>query len=241
MTAGSLLLTPFILRYYRSDLKKLSRKQILFAGAAGLWFAFHLLTGFGALEHTTVLISGVLSGSAPLWIALMETFLLKARMNQNVWIGLAFALIGGIIIAISGMTDLHLGNNPGLGSVLSLLSAILGAFYLLIGRRIRTEIHLVPYLWLVFTAGSVTALIVVLFSQGSFLGYSSKGYFALVMLTILPQLITHAILNYTVRHVPATYISVVNQLGIIISAILAIFFFNDCWCSKSHQQHYHHG
>src|SRR5574341_89427 len=66
MTAGALILTPLVLRYYRADLSALRRRQILFAGAAGFWFAFHLLTGFGALEHTTVLVSGVLSGTSPL-------------------------------------------------------------------------------------------------------------------------------------------------------------------------------
>jgi drug/metabolite transporter (DMT)-like permease len=47
------------------------------------------------------------------------------------------------------------------------------------------------------------------------------------MLTILPQLIGHSAYNYVLRRLPATYSSVVGQLGIVISAVLAYFLFNE--------------
>jgi drug/metabolite transporter (DMT)-like permease len=58
-------------------------------------------------------------------------------------------------------------------------------------------------------------------------GYSGKAYLAMIMITILPQLFGHITYNYALRHLPATYCSVVGQLGIIIGAVLAFLFFHE--------------
>jgi drug/metabolite transporter (DMT)-like permease len=129
LTVGALVLTPFVMRRYRDQLYRLRRKDILFTAFAGFWFAIHLTSGFASLEHTSVLVSSVVGGTIPLWIALLEVFFLKARLNQTMWLGLGVTLVGGIIIALAGSHDTSLGNNPMLGSLLSLMAAGAGAVY----------------------------------------------------------------------------------------------------------------
>lgn len=229
MLGGALVLTPFVFQYHRHDLSKLKRREILFAAGAGFWFAVHLLSGFASIEYTTLLVSSVLSGTAPVWIALIETRVLKTRLTQVIWIGLILTLTGSGIIALAGSTDLHLGSNPALGSILSLIAAITGSFYILIGRKSRGEgrIPFLPYLWLLFLSGGVTSLFIVGVKGETFLGYSAKGYLALIMLTVLPQLIGHTIFNHTLRRLSATYVSVIGQLNIVLNGILAFLIFSE--------------
>ncbi|MBL8154952.1 MAG: DMT family transporter [Anaerolineae bacterium] len=227
MTLGFLVLTPFVLRWHQDALKKLSRRDVLVAGAAGFWMATHLVLGFSGLEHTSVLVNGVLGGTLPLWVALLETYVLKTRLNAVIWIGLFLTLGGGVVITLSGSGDLSLGDNPLLGSILSASAAVAGAIYAIIGRGSRERMPFLPYLWMVFIAGSITTLILSGVARYSFTGYSSTAYFALIMLTILPQLIGHSAYNYVLRKLPATYSSVVGQIGIVISAVLAYFLFNE--------------
>jgi drug/metabolite transporter (DMT)-like permease len=61
----------------------------------------------------------------------------------------------------------------------------------------------------------------------SIIGYDMTAYVAIIMLTILPQLIGHGVYNYALRQLPATFVSVVGQLGIVISAVLAYLFFRE--------------
>jgi drug/metabolite transporter (DMT)-like permease len=227
MMAGALALTPFVLRFHRNDLRHLQRRDILFAALAGFWFAVYLTAGFAALEHTTILVASVLSGTVPLWIALMETTFMRTHLSSTVWAGLVLTLAGGTLIAISGMREVHPGNNPPLGIVLGIVSALSGALYLVIGRKSRDVMPFLPYMWLLFVFGGLTALMEVAIVRAPAFGYSGKGYLALILLVLLPQLTTHTIFNYSVRFLPATFIGAANQLGVVIAAVLAYFFFGE--------------
>lgn len=227
MVLGALILTPIVLQNHRHELRQLRPRDILITGFAGLWFGLHLLSGFESIKHTTILINGVVSGTAPLWIALLEVFILRTRLNRTAWTGLFITLLGGIIITLAGRTDMSLGDNPMLGSLLALAGAITGALYAIIGRGSRNSISFLPYMWLLFVFGGITALVSMLITQSSFVGYTPNAYFALIMLTLLPQIIGHLVYNYSLRRLPATFVSVIGQAGIIISALLALFIFHE--------------
>lgn len=227
MVLGTLILTPFVLRSHSAELRKLNGRDLFFAGSAGFWLALHLILGFSSLEHTSVLVSTVLVGSSPLWIALAEATLLHTRLSQVVWIGLFLTLAGSTVIALASGSDLSLGDNPGLGIALCIAASLTGAAYAIAGRSSRKKMSFLPYLWLVFLLGSIICLLLVIVTHAPMIGFSAKGYFALIMLTIMPQLLGHITYNYALRHLPATYCSVVGQLGMIEAGILAMLLFHE--------------
>lgn len=227
MFLGALVLTPFIWHHHRAELRSISKRSLLIVLLGGIWFGVHLLSGFEALKHTTILVSGVLGGTLPIWVALLEVYLLKAHFNRVIWLGLGITLLGGVIITLAGNGDTSLGDNPALGSILALTAAVAGAIYAIVGRKVRDKVSLLPYLWLVFIIGGMTSLVVVVFKQQTFVGYDNTAYFAIILLVLLPQLICHGIYNYSLRRLPATFVSVVGQLGIVISAVLAFLFFRE--------------
>jgi drug/metabolite transporter (DMT)-like permease len=79
---AALVLTPFVLHYYRAELRGLRRREIAFAALAGFWFAVHLMAGFEGLNHTSVLVCNVLIGTTPLWIALVRSVRLEKSPQQ---------------------------------------------------------------------------------------------------------------------------------------------------------------
>ena len=223
---SALVLTPFVLHYYRAELGQLRRREILFAAIAGFWFAIHLLIGVEGLKHTSVLVNMVLGGTSPLWIALLEVSLMKHRFSKWVWIGLLFTLGGSIIIALGGGNS-GLGDNPGLGSLLSIGAAVTGSLYAIMGRESRKRLSFMPYIWMVFSFAAATSLIVVVFTGTPVSGYSVAGYIDLALLVLLPQLVGHLIYNYVLRHLSATYTAIVGQFGVIMSVVLAFFIFSE--------------
>ncbi len=227
MLLAALIITPFVWKYHRQELLKLNKRDVLIAAGGGLWFGIHLMSGFEALKHTSVLVSSVLGGTLPIWVAILEVYILKARLNRVIWIGLMITLCGGIIITLAGSVDTSLGDNPLLGSGLALMAAVAGAIYAIVGRRSRDKMSYLTYLWLAFTFGGLTSLSLVVVGGQSMVGYDFTAYVAVILLTIVPQLIGHGVYNYALRQLPATFVSVVGQLGIIISAVLAYVFFRE--------------
>lgn len=224
---SAIVITPIVWKHHRQELLRLNKRDLLIAAGGGFWFGIHLMSGFEALRHTSILVSSVLGGTLPIWVAILEVYVLKARLNRVVWIGLMITLSGGIVITLAGSGDASLGDNPLLGSGLALMAAVAGALYAIVGRRSRDKMSYLPYLWLAFTFGGLTSLSLAVVNGQSMVGYDFTAYLAIILLAIVPQLIGHGVYNYALRQLPATFVSVVGQLGIIISAILAYLFFRE--------------
>jgi drug/metabolite transporter (DMT)-like permease len=228
LALGALILTPYILQRYRTELRQMNRREVIFSALAGFWLAVHLTAINLSLEHTSILVCSVLLGTGPLWIALLEVYLLKVHLSSVVWIGLIVALLGVVVIAFSGASgDLALGHNPLLGAALASVGAVLSAAYAITGRKVRAQVAVLPYIWLVFTCAAITSLLIVFFSHESLFGYSFDAYIWLILLTLLPQLLGHGAWNYALGHLTATYISVFSQLGVVITSMFALMIFHE--------------
>jgi len=227
LTMAALILTPLVLRRYGPALRQLNTSDWLHVSTSGILMALLLATAAVGLEHTTVLVTAVLFAINPLWVALLEIFLLKTPMKQSLWLGMAFTLAGSIIIALSGNTDLGLGQNPVLGAGLALVGSLAVALYAVVGRKVRHRISLFLYMWLVFVTGAITAILIVLVSRTPIMGYSAMGVFWLVLITLVTQLASHVSYNYALRRLPATYCSIFGQLEVLFSTIIAFLLFNE--------------
>jgi drug/metabolite transporter (DMT)-like permease len=109
------------------------------------------------------------------------------------------------------------------GNFLALTGAWTVTGYLIIGRKLRARIALVPYIFLVYGMSAVV-LIVIMFAAGlSPLGYPARAYGWIFLLAALPQLVGHSTYNWVLRYIPATLVAVITLVEPIGSAILAYF------------------
>jgi drug/metabolite transporter (DMT)-like permease len=145
MGLGTLVLTPIVLRYYLPQLRQMTWRDWVLASFGGFWITGALLGMFYSLEHTTVLITNIIGSTGPIWVALMEKFILRTRLNRMVYIGLVITLVGGISITLAAQNTASIGHNPLLGGGLALASAVMGSIYTIVGRSARDKVPLVPY------------------------------------------------------------------------------------------------
>lgn len=228
MTIASIVLTPIALSRHLGEVRSLQRRELTLAGISGIFLAVHFATWIFSLEYTNVLVSTVLVNSNPLWAAALEIFILRARLSRWVIVGLVIGLIGSIIVAIPPPnTEVTLGQNPLLGSLLAICGAITVAVYFIIGRTLRAKLSLLTYIWLVYSCSAIVLLLIVLFTHTSIVGYSTNGYLYLVAMALVPQLIGHTSFNYALKFVPATFVGISVQLEPAISAIIAFFLFSE--------------
>ncbi|RMF80100.1 MAG: DMT family transporter [Chloroflexi bacterium] len=223
LIVASVLLTPLAWGQYRHALVTLSRKQIFYAALAGVWLALHFISMTMAFENASVLVTNVLSLSSPLWVALIEVSILGAIFGRKVWYGISVAILGGVVIALAGAQSVEFGANPLTGIGLAIFAAITHSFYLIIGRKFRAGILLIPYIWILFTAGAISMLTAIVVTKTPMVGYSANGFLWMILLTLSAQLMTHPLLNYALKYIPATVVSVAGQSVIVLSSIFAFF------------------
>ncbi|HVU12922.1 MAG TPA: DMT family transporter, partial [Phototrophicaceae bacterium] len=228
LALSAIILTPIALRGHRAEIAKLTRTDVLLASASGLILAIHFATWVASLAYTSVLISVVLVGTSPLWSALFEVVFLRAQLRRLVAVGLALAFAGGLIIGMAGSgSSTSVDSAPTLGAMLSLAGAVAFAIYLVIGRKLRSELSLIPYIWLVYSFAAIFLLLLVLINGTPITGYTPKAYFMLVLLALVPQLIGHSSFNYSVKYLSATFVGIATQMEPIGSSLAAYFIFTE--------------
>lgn len=239
LTIASLILIPVAVSTHKQELSGLKRKELALALLSGIFLALHFATWITSLEFTTVASSVVLVSTIPLWVAILSPFTIKEPIRRVVFTGLVFALLGGMVVGISdtcsltsaGLTCPKLGNfiqgRAFLGDILAILGAIMGAGYMLIGRRLRPKMSLVSYISLVYGMAAIV-LIIIMFSAGEKpIGYSPHIYLWLILLAILPQLIGHSTFNWALGYLSAAYVSITLLGEPIGSTFLAYFILHE--------------
>lgn len=238
LTFATLLLAPLALTRHCAEIKSFTRKQITLGIISGLFLAVHFATWISSLEYTSVASSVVFVSTGPLWVALLSPMLLNEKLTRAAIVGLGLALLGGTVIGLSDACVIQNGIQcPELGQVMQGRSmwgnflALLGAWtvtgYLIIGRKLRAGISLIPYIFLVYGMAAV-ALLVIMFAAGqSPLGYEAGTYGWIFLLAAIPQLIGHSTYNWALRYMPAAFVAVTTLGEPIGSAILAFFILNE--------------
>jgi drug/metabolite transporter (DMT)-like permease len=221
-----ILLAPHLLSRHRSALRALTRRDLRLLALAGLANSLFFVMFFGSLEHTSVLIASVFSGTNPLWVALMEVFILRAALRRHLWIGLGLVLVGGALFALSGGGGaVDLGSSPLLGGGMALLAAVGSGSYYILGRAVRQRVGALVFLWVMLLATLTVLLSIALLSGTPLTGFSVQGYVWVVLLAVGAQIIGQASIAYTLAHLSPTFVSIALQISIIISALLALLLF----------------
>lgn len=229
---ASLFLAPIALTHYRREIVVLSRSQLLLALLSGLFLAAHFATWISSLEYTSVASSVVFVSTGPLWVALVSPIILKERVSRDAFYGLGIALLGGVVVGAADSCRGAAGSEcagfaAGLkgsalwGNFLALLGAWAVAGYLVIGRKLRSDMSLVPYIFLVYGMAAVALLTLTLTIGLSLTGYQPITYFWILLLALVPQLIGHSTYNWALRYLPASSVATANLGEPIGSAFLA--------------------
>ena len=233
LSISALLLWPFTLARHRRALRSITRRQAGLALLSGVLLAIHFATWITSLEYTTVASSVVLVSTIPLFVALLGPKTIGETIDRKVAVGLAMALGGSVIVGLSDTCRWEAGlicapaeefmrGGALLGDLLALAGAVSAAGYLLIGRKLRPQLTLIPYISLVYGAAAVVLVIAMLGAGYSAVGYPPQAFFWFLMLALLPQLIAHSTFNWALRYLSAAYVSIA-VLGEPIGSTLLAF------------------
>jgi drug/metabolite transporter (DMT)-like permease len=238
LSFATLLLAPIAIMYHRGEILNLTRSELNLGLVSGLFLAVHFATWISSLEYTSVASSMVFVSTGPLWVALLSPMFLNERLTRAAVIGLALAVLGGTVIGLSDACTWSGGLRcPDLdqvmqgraiwGNFLALAGAWTVTGYLIIGRKLRARLSLIPYIFLVYGMAALALIIVMLTAGQSPFGYETKTYGWIFLLAALPQLIGHSTYNWALRYLPAAFVAVTTLGEPIGSAILAYFILNE--------------
>ena len=234
LAIAAVALTPLALRRHIGQAANLTRRELSLIVIAGLCLAVHFTAWVSSLQFTTVLVSVVIVSTGPIWVAILEVLFLHIRLSRLVVAGLLIALAGGVIIGfpINGTAEFTARgaddfSATATGALLAWIGALSVSVYMLIGRVLRTRLHVIPYVWLVYSVAAICGCALILLTSTRVTGYAAEGYVVLLAMGLIPQLLGHSSLNYLLEYFPAALVSMFSQLEPLGSALLALALFRE--------------
>jgi len=202
---ASLVIVPLAWARSGSELRSLSRRQVILALISGSFLALHFGFWIASLDYTSVATSVVMVTTTPIFVAIASYFLFQEKLGKQTVLGIIISLVGSVLI---GYGNWKIGPSPLFGGILALLGALAVVGYTLIGRILMRSIGLLSYISLAYGTAAVLLLITTLILGYSLVGYSSATYIWMVLLAVVPQLIGHSSINWSLRFIPATLVTI---------------------------------
>jgi drug/metabolite transporter (DMT)-like permease len=207
----------------RGQLRRLAGADRRRSMAAGLLLALHFATWVPSLSFTSVASSTALVATQPVWAAIIARWR-GEHVPRGAWAGIGVAMAGAVVL--SGV-DLSIDPRALLGDMLALVGGALAAAYVTVGADVRRTLTTTVYAVVCYGVAAVTLLAVCLVGRQDLAGYDAGTWWALVGLTVGPQLLGHTVLNRVLSTTSATLVSVAILFEIVGAALLAWAFFGE--------------
>jgi drug/metabolite transporter (DMT)-like permease len=224
---STLLRQPLNLSFARRNLNDL----VLLSVLLGLHFIFFI----SAVKDTTILNATVLVNTTPIFSMFVSSIIFKVKPSRFAVVGLTISFLGVCIISyaettIAGQGSTGVGYFPSLkGDLEAVLAAIVEAFYLNYGRRIRQQTNVLSIMTPIYL---LTALVVGVLSlpfSGRFLTFPSNPLFGLFLvgLGILPTAAAHTLYFSSLSNLKSFETATMALLEPIGATILGIGLFQE--------------
>ena len=183
------------------------------------FLAAHFAFWIESLKHTSVVTSVVLVAAQPLYVALVAPFLLGEPVERSVWLAIGVATAGAVLMAGEDLTS---GLGTIAGDFYALLGGVAAAGYFIVGRRLRPTVSWGRYVGVVYPLTALMLVAVALAARQPFTGYSTKTYLMFGLIALVPQLIGHSAINWSLAYLSAVVVSIMILLEPLITTGLAI-------------------
>ena len=225
LAIASLLLLP-VWRNLKPS--QLSPGALRYAAAAGICLAAHFATWITSLSFTSIAASTTLVTTNPVWVALLCWLWFKEKLTRLTVIGIGVAFVGGVLIALGDTGAVSAGNNPALGNFLALVGAWMASLYFLLGREAqRRGLGIGSYVVVAYSTGALVLLPLPLIVGSNYVGYPVAVYLYILLMAVLSQVVGHTTLNWAVRWISPTLVTLAILFEPVGSSFLGYLIFNE--------------
>lgn len=219
-----ILMLPVFLLKYVSELRLITKRDWIFSIVSGVFLAFHFILWFESLNYTSVASSTVLVTLQPLF-AFVGTFVFfKEKLSLKEIISGIIAVIGSVVISWG---DFRISGNALFGDILALIACALITAYLLFGQTVRKRVSLITYTFVVYSISTITLLLYVLAAHEPLIGFESDNWLYFFLLALIPNLLGHTFINWSIKWLSTSTISVAILFEPIGATILAVILLSE--------------
>ena len=221
---STLLFMPALALGPARELVSVARRDWIQLALSGAALALHFALWIASLSYTSVASSVLLVDTTPFFIGIASRWFLGRSCSRRFWTGLAISFLGGLVIF---QGDWSLSQASMRGNGLALAGALAMAIYLLLGARARRKLSLVAYVWPVYGVAAAVLLVVCRFAGTPLHGFSTRTYFFLFLLGLIPQCVGHTTYNWSLRWLSPAMVALIGLAEPVGASLLAFLILHE--------------
>jgi len=219
----TMLVLPLVLvrKKTRDELRTLPPKTMLLMIVIGIILGAHFAFWISSLMKTSVASSVILVTAHPVLVAPIAFYFLKERMSWVNATGIAISLTGVVILVLGNYGSSTLGLDTLEGNILAILGGIAAGLYILGGRKIRKNISVFTYAFIVYAAGTITLFLICIAFQAPVYNLRLEDYGIILLMALISGIFGHTLYNWSLGYIRASVASVALLGEPIGSSLLA--------------------
>lgn len=217
----------FMSPLYFRDLKK-ERKKVrdtLFACFPGAILGIHFITWVIGCRATYAANAALIVNMVPAVMPFMLYFIIKEVINKREMMGSAVSVLGIVLLIV---TDFKVNEAHFKGDIMCFLSMLTFALYLVMSRKYRNSGSIWLYTVPLFTTGGLLCFTIAA-CRGvmPWYGLNLKEIAYILAIAIIPTIIGHSALNYSMKNIRGQIVGVLNLSQFVFAAIYGYIFFRE--------------
>lgn len=203
-----------------------NRKNLIITNISGFFLGIHFALFFIALDLTKMANATFLGTLTPVFTLLLEIFYLKRVFSATIYLGLALALLGAVIIFF-GSSSISLGSEHMWGNFLALGCALVLAVSFLISEKIRKTELTTVYTRSLYTSASFTILLITMLFDTNILPTNNHTLIlsGFIYLALVPTLLGHNLFYYSIKYINPTIVASVPLSEPVIASVIGLLIF----------------
>ncbi|MBP8992147.1 MAG: DMT family transporter [Spirochaetes bacterium] len=219
MGISSIILLPFFL--IKKD-KNISKKDIKIFIFSGLFLALHFYTWITSLRFTSIMSSTVLVTTNPIFVSIFSYFLFKKKIKKRTFLAIILSIIGIVLMSYGFSFSTNLK-----GNLLALFGALFASLYIISDYYLRKKYDLIDIVFPVYLVSFLILLSLSLSLNIKLYPLPLKEYFLFFLIALIPQVIGHSIINYSLKFFSPVFISLAILGEPLGATIFGIIFFKE--------------
>ena len=226
LLAGSILLSGLFFRDLARQRGAFGWKDVRRTIVPAVLLGLHFITWIFGARRTSSANATLLVNVVPIVMPLLLLTVAFEKVSRIELLGTAMAMAG---VAILGISDFQMGQGHFLGDVVCFVSMLLFAAYMTFGRRNRHFASVWLYVVPLYFVGGVLCLVVGLCLQ---IGqppvvYDLNEGAMILGLALVPTIVGHSALNYSMRHFRGQIVGVANVFEFVFAAVMAFLIYRE--------------
>ncbi len=213
------VLSPLFFRTLSQRGMPYTRRELGWTIVPGLVLALHFITWVIGARMTLAANASLVVNLAPVAMPFFLWLFYREVVNRWEVLGTLLAVTGlGVLVS----ANYRLDPANAWGDLMCFGSMLAFAAYLALGRVNGARLPLWLYLVPLYTIAGVTSLLVGLIFVNPIKAYSLQNVLAILGLGIVPTVIGHSLLNFSMKHFRGQVVGVANLGQIIFSGLLGM-------------------